>query len=851
MAESSMDSREEIDTVEYYAHTLVHAYRDKTAILFKGAYRTQSYSYTELYDYARRVVTFLSSRGIKKGDTVGIWSYNSPSWVAFLLGCSMAGVIFVPVDFSSPPDFARTIAEKAGVRSMLVSRIKDSDLPVPKFYVEDFLDEMRNFEPAPLSAMPTITPDDLLEIVYTSGTTGTPKGVIITNRNIVSEIRGLSQMMGLDEDSRFLSLMPLSHLFEQVLGLFTPLRFGGSVLYVATRKSSELFRLTNELRITAILGVPLLLDSLKDSIFMRIRSDYLRGLLKKWIVLSQKMRLKPRALRILSYPLRRRLGKDLKFFICGGAKLAESTEDFWNSLGISVLQGYGLTETSPVISCNVMRDRKEYSVGKVIPGVVVRIAPDGEVLVQGPNVTTGYYRDEEATRAVFEEGWFRTGDIGELDGDGFLFIRGRKKEMILTASGLNVFPQDIETVLNSSPFVKESCVVASEQEGRTKICAALLLADAAAETAAEIVRRANERLSDHQRIHVGVIWPFADFPKTASMKIKRREVEGTVKELLSRPEAVEHPPSRRERGTRPDLGSLLADFLQTPGERIQPGLKLTDNLGLDSLRMVELVVALEERYGIEFDEGTLGQDSTVQDLERLIDTASLSSGSFPTVSWARSPVVAPVRNFLQGVSGLLLHKILTLEVEEQHPLSDCTLPVIFVANHTSHLDTFAVLRSLPPLVRKRTAVAAAADYFFGIDQAPHEKQTLHRKLLPLLAPLILNAFPFSRRAYVRKSLGLFGEVLDKGWSVLIYPEGTRSMTGEIAPFKPGIGLIAAEMRAPVIPVKLDGLFRVLPKGSRLPRKGRAKVTFGRPLRFDRRRDYHSVAKEIEETLRAL
>lgn len=841
-----MKAVEEKDTIAYYVHTLVKEYAHQPAILWKGSFRTEVYSYADLYDSARRVVKLFHAMGIRKGDRVGVWAYNCPAWVAFLLGCSISGVVIVPVDFRSKGELAANILRKAEAKALLLSRFKEVDAGVAKLYAEDLMDTLRTVKPAALSEHPDIEPDDLLEIVFTSGTTGDPKGVMITNRNLVSNIRSMRLMMPLDESYRFFSILPLSHLLEQVGGLFYPLRFGATVLYSRTLKSKEITRLLDRHRITTIVSVPLFLDVLKNTLHREAREKGLDGVLGVLTALTPRLPFGAR--RTLTWPIRRVIGQNLNLFVVGGARLSESTEDFWRALGIEVLQGYGLTEASPAVSFNVIGHAKAHSVGTCLPNQEIHIAPDGEILIRGNNITSGYYRDKEATKAAFEDGWFRTGDIGEIDSEGFLFIRGRKKDMMLTGAGMNIFPQDIEAVLNSLPSVRESCVVGIEEEGKTKVHASIIPEPSVQLPVEDIIRQANERLNPHQRIHAGGLWPAREFPKTPLMKVKRREVARIVGESR----AQEKPPIVKEgaeKGVGSDLRDILANYFRMSPQEIRDGSRLAGDLGLDSLGIVELVVLLEEWFRIDFDESSFAPETTFADLRALIESSTRSTVKFPEGAWARRAPSRALREAFQRLTYNYLRLRLKVNIKGKEALFDISGPVIFVANHVGYLDTTAILFSLPQELRKRTAVAAAAELYFGLDREPGEGRRPLTLFVSFLAPLLMNAFPFSRKRSIRKSLGLMGELLDDGWSVLLYPEGVRSQTDEMAPFKPGVGLIATEMRAPIVPVKLKGSFEILPRGTSL--RDKVEVRFGAPMDFSGARDHAQTAREIEDVLRAL
>ena len=523
-----MTECQEKDAVTYYINSLIETYGYKIAIRWKESYCTQSFSYWDLYNNAGRVVSLLHSMDINKGDKVCIWAYNSPSWVIFLLGCLMSGIVVVPVDFNSLAEFANIIIRKVEAKAILLSKFKDLDTPIPKLHAEDLLERLKDIQPISLSDLPEIKADDLVEIVFTSGTTSDPKGVLITNRNLVSNIRSMRYMMPLDPSYSFLSLLPLSHLLEQVSGLLYPLRFGASIFYSRTKKSSEIIKLLKKRKITTVVCVPSFLESLKNNILRTAKRGGNYAALRVAMSISAKVPFSVR--RVLCYFVRRTIGPELRFFICGGSSLNEATEDFWMRLGIRVLQGYGLTEASPVVTSNVIGQYKAHTVGRSLPEQEVRIADDGEILIRGQNVTPGYYQEEQATKAAFEQDWYKTGDIGEVDNDGYLIIRGRKKDMILTAAGVNIFPQDIERVLNEVPSVEESCAIGLEEHGKVRIYATVIPGSSCRDTIEEIIKKANEKLNPDQRIHAGSFWPDKGFPKTPSLKIKRYEVAKLLKE---------------------------------------------------------------------------------------------------------------------------------------------------------------------------------------------------------------------------------------------------------------------------------------------------------------------------------
>jgi long-chain acyl-CoA synthetase len=523
-----------------------------------------------------------------------------------------------------------------------------------------------------------------------------------------------------------------------------------------------------------------------------------------------------------------------------------------------------LTETAPIVTLNHPLRAKRGAVGKPIAGVELRIADDGEILVRGENVTSGYFNAPEATREAFADGWFHTGDIGELDADGQLLIRGRKKEMIVTPEGLNVFPEDVERVLNAQPGVVDSAVVGAGASGE-RVHAVLVLAPGADVDA--IVRSANAQLGDHQKIRATTVWTGSELPRTeGTRKLKRRELRNWVL-------------GQRETSStaRPSEAASVAGILHrfAPDRAIAPSTTI-DELGLSSLERVELMMALEEAFQVTVDEAAFSASTTVADLERLakrpdwdhpgqtatnvgsdqgqtrVRHGSDTLFSFP--SWNRSLPARVARRVSLPTWILPLGRIFArVTVSGLEHLERIQGPVIFAANHQSHFDGPVILDSLPPRWRYRTAPAMMKEFFDAHFFPERHTRTawFTNSLNYYLSALFFYAFPLTQgTAGTRDTLRYIGELVSSGTSILIFPEGRRTETGEIARFQPGVGMIAARLGVPVVPVRLDGLDRVLPRHAKFPSVARARCTFGAPIVLSGN-DYAALAKEVEAAVRAL
>jgi long-chain acyl-CoA synthetase len=487
------------------------------------------------------------------------------------------------------------------------------------------------------------------------------------------------------------------------------------------------------------------------------------------------------------------------------------------------------------------------TVGKAIAGVEIKIADDGEILVRGDNVTSGYLNASQETAQAFQEGWFHTGDIGSLDDSGRLYVRGRKKEMIVTPEGLNVFPEDIERVLNGRRGVRDSAVVGVSQGGQERVHAVLTVEPGA--DVAAIVRDVNRDLEDHQKIRGYSLWPNDELPRTeGTRKLKRREVQQWV---------TNGDASARKTSSGRDFRSIVAEFV--PGRELGPDITL-EELGLTSLERVELLMALERRFDTTIDEAAFTMSSTMADLGRLVSDSGTVLKTSPIVEpvdfpeWTRSRWAHWVRRINLPLWILPLARIFTwVRVEGRENLDGIEPPVIFAPNHQSHLDVPALMQALPAKWRYLIAPAMSKEFFhahfFPAHHTRHEWFT--NSLNYYLAGLVFNAFPFPQReAGARQALRYAGELVNEGWCIVIFPEGKITDEGEIAPFQPGVGMMASRLNVPVVPVRLEGLTRVLHRTWRMAKPGRVHVHFGKPLRLQGE-DYAAMAGEVERVVRQL
>jgi long-chain acyl-CoA synthetase len=744
---------------------------DDEFLVYDDGFSARHYSYREIAARACGFAAWLRERGIRRDEKIILYGENRPEWIIALWGCLLEGVIAVPIDYRSSAEFVARINSIVGARAVLAGN------------------EAGMYD-APGSIQPAkITKDQIAEIIFTSGATAEPKGVIITHANILANIvpveREVKKYLRYQRPFapiRFLNLLPLSHMFGQAMATFIPPMLPGVVIFMRGFHPHEILRQIRTRRISVLVSVPQILEILRTHLiqtFPELRQ--LKPLPGHWLRRWWRYR-----------KVHRMFGWKFWSFIVGAAPLAADLEAFFSNLGFLVIQGYGLTETAPIVTLNHPFHARQGSVGKPIAGVEVKIAGDGEILVRGENVTSGYYQHPEETARAFEDGWFHTGDIGELKENGELKILGRKKEMIVTPEGLNVFPGDVESVLKQQPGVRDAAVI-----GTDRVHAVLIL-DSGID-AEEIVRRANARLADYQRVRRFSIWPHAEFPRTEGTgKLKRLEIA---------------------KGTPPAEHS--AEDTETSLEN------------LTSLERVERIVALG------LDESELSGS--------VASAASVSAiDDFPR--WNRGSLARAARRlFLPGFLLPLNRVFAHVHTQGLENLKDLEPPVIFASNHQSYMDVPSILSALPSGWRYRVAPAMRKEFF---DQHFHG-HSFTNSLNYYLSTLFFNCFPIPQREPgALATLRYIGELSSDKWCLLIFPEGAMSETGNILPFQPGVGMIAAKLGLPVVPIRIRGLDRVLNPAWKMARPGRVDIAIGAALRLTGD-NYRALAKQVEEAVRRL
>jgi long-chain acyl-CoA synthetase len=811
---------------------------DAPFLTYDDGFRSWQYRYSDVAAAAHSFAARLLAQGITKGDKIIVWGENRPEWIAALWGCLLAGAILVPIDYRASGAFLESVRRIVDAKAILIGN--DVELApqagIPVWRMDGAM-EFANSGPEPPAQ---ISRSDTAEIIFTSGATAEPKGVIITHGNILANIVPLEREIAKYRHwaspfrpIRFLNLLPLSHMFGQSMATFVPPMLPGVVVFVRGQNPNEIVRQIRSRRISVLVCVPKMLEMLREHV-SRVVPEAADpdprpiGIARRWWKYRR---------------VHRMFGWKFWAFVVGAAPLDPALEEYWGRLGFAVIQGYGLTETAPIVTLNHPFHAKRGAVGKPIGGVDVKIAPDGEILVRGENVTKGYFN--AGTGGAFEDGWFHTGDIGHMDESGRLYVKGRKKEMIVTPDGLNVFPEDVERVLNDLPGVRDSAVVGVSQNGRERVHAVLVMEDTAPVN--EILRQANNRLEDHQKIRGFSVWHSGELPRTeGTRKLKRTE----IREFVTGNATPREPSAARADGK---LEELLARYA---GGREVTSSTTLDELGLSSLERVELLTALEDRFQTTIDEASFSGGASVEELRRISEKPASAAPPelFEFPEWNRSAPARWIRRLSLPTWILPIARIFAwIRAEGRENLKGVDGPVIFASNHQSHMDTPVIFAAMPGRWRYRTTVAMSKE-FFRAHFFPEQHSRLEwfgNSLNYSLASLFFNAFPLPQReAGARQALRYAGHLAGDGWSILIYPEGKRTHQGELHPFQPGVAMLASRLRLPVVPVRIDGLDKVLHQSWKMAKPGRVRVRFGKPLTLEGQ-DYAGLARQVEEAVRSL
>ncbi len=855
------------DTLPQAVFAVARRAPDRIAMQIKQEHTYRQCTYQQLVDQAEGLAAALLRHDLRRGDRVAIVAENRPEWVISYLGIMAAGGTAVPLDIQlSSGDIARLLA-RSDARLAFVSAttwplLKHVGLPLTIVAFDPLhdsdcrvLDEWVRAGLAGSAKKPTLSAENVASLLYTSGTTGEPKGVLLTHRNLLSNAKALAQSGVGSAEDRFLAILPLHHAYPFMVTGLVPLLLGARITFLPTLKGPELLQCLRDAQITILVGVP--------QVFAMVRRGILEGISRRPLPI----RLVARLLlafsgvvrryttvnlgRVLFATVHHRLGPSLRVLVSGGARLdPEVARDFFR-LGFTLLEGYGLTETAPVATFTPLAKPKLGSVGVPIPGVEVRVVkPDaagvGEVAVKGPNVMQGYDANPQATADAIRDGWFSTGDLGYLDQDGHLFLTGRAKELIVTAGGKNIVPEELEAQYQRSPAISEICIVGTARAGEGgeglhavvvpnfEYIKTLKIVDIRQLVKDELTR-IGLTVPSYKRIS-GLTIVTTPLPRTRLEKIQRYRVAAMVKAAGETAEPAQPLSETDQALMETAVARVIVRAFQPFVEkerRLVPGDHLDLDLGFDSLRRVELVSALERSFGhlpdslahevmtvrelIErvsaqtSDKAATGQGvQSWNDILKAEPPAELRDMLLTPPTWSHRLFAAFVRTLLRLVFQMGFR--LGVTGVDHLPLNG---PFLLAANHTSYLDPFVIVAAVPAMVSRRL-------YSIGL-------QTYFRGALMQWVARLARVIPVGMEASLITALQSAALVLRKGRGLLVFPEGQRSVDGTLKPFRSGIGILACELGVPVIPIWIEGTFQAWPVGAWWPRPNPVSLTVGRPV----------------------
>lgn len=834
----------------------------------------EQFTYEQVRERASWVANFLVLHGVNKGDRVLLVAENRPQWGMAYFGILQVGGIAVPVDSKATPREIGNIAKASGARAILVSdkvwAAAEDALIAAAPESCPYYTFGRIFHP-PVKDIVALVPrqdkERLASIIFTSGTTGNPKGVMLSHRNFAQLLSAEAKIFRLGPRDRQLSVLPLHHTLEFSTSFLLPMSRGTPIVYIEELTGELVTEALKRYKITAMVGVPALWELLYRKIKSKAaeKGAVVEGLFVGMQWMNRQLREKAgiNLGKTLFGAVHSAFGGRIRYLISGAAALPAEVQKGFDGLGMDLYEGYGLSEAAPVLTVNRPGRRPlAGSVGTPLPGVDVKILnPDengiGEIIARGGNVMQGYFNEPALTEQVLKDGWLYTGDLGKIDSAGRLIIVGRQKEVIVDASGKNIYPDEVDELYAGCGFVKALSVVGVPDGRGSEQVACLVVPEttgpAAGLTDADVRTRIEEHfravsltLPYHQRVKL-LRFREGDLPRTSTRKIKRREVVRLLEGILRSEEEQSSSSKKVGQGSDSWLIDVVARVTGKKPEELSPSTRFNDDLGLDSLVANELLAALEPRSGGALEIQDLVDAHTIEGLaQRLRERASTHVVRPVNTRVARlvdkpwevdlsrlhevtlpSPVRGGVKRVLRGFQRFLYEDALDVVVKGK-AFIPANRNVLVISNHSSHLDMGLVKTALGGY-GENLITLAAADYFFA--EGPRR----------FYFENFTNAVPLDRLNPTRESIRRAQQLLEEGHNLLLFPEGTRSKSGELQPFKRGVGMMALKFQVDVLPVYLKGTHDALPKGAMLPRKRRLEVRIGAPVRVA---DLEALTKDM-------
>jgi len=859
---------------------VVEQYSQDVAIQIKKGSKYDKYTFQDIYDNAQKVMNALLHYGINKDDRIIIMMENRPEWSFIYFGILFAGAIAIPVDPQSTVDNLIYYCEDSDAKIIFTSNIfsqlwdmvsKNLKI-IPKIIMldstntNDYIIQYRafvNFQNND-SILKTIIerhPNDIASILYTSGTTGNPKGVMLSHENFYSNFRSIEKSKLFDLPQNFLSVLPLHHSFPFLVTLITPIFSHNKVTYVSSLKKEELMSCMQETGITIFVGVPQFFYSFYQNIINEINkiSITMRLLFLGLIKFGHNIRYITgfNINKFIFSKIHQQFGDKLIYFVSGGAKLDENVEIFLNQVGFTIIQGYGLTETSPIVTFNPIEKQKIGSVGQSIPDVKIKICnPDykgiGEVIINGPNIMQGYFKQPIETNSIIIDGWLHSGDLGYIDQQGYLFLTGRKKELIKLSTGKYISPDEVERQYLKSSFIKEMCVFTVGNGEKEKLVAVIVpdfdyFKKTGEIDVYEIIKLEIGIYSKDYPIYkriLNFIVSKDQLPRTNLGKLKRYLITNKyTNELLGIKQKHTFITLKSE-----DLEIVDSDIFKTvialitKEKTLDHPIQLTDHLGMDlafdSLDRVELLAKLEKQFNIDIPEKLIAEIATIKELIIALNSLIKQQKFHSTQSimylkqnlWQDLLQSDPTKTITSKIDlspstlSLIIYNsfckifhFLTKFIWRTKIIGSENIPIdgpcIICPNHCSFLDAFLILPSLPKALRSNIFFLGYHIYF---------DITIIRNFIKLG-----RIIPLDPAANLVDSMRACGYVLRHGKTICLFPEGNISPDGKLLPFKKGVGVLAKELNIPLIPTLISGAFEALPRGNKFPRFNKIKIIFGK------------------------
>ncbi len=824
--------------------------QNEPAVAFSRGYRVERWTYGRISEEACRFARELETRNVGRGDAVLLWSENCPEWLAVFWGCLLRGAVVVPIDQISTAEFASRVAKQVNAKLLVCSRaVLAGRVSIPTLAIESLSETIAQHSAAAY-ASPPLSRKDALEIVFTSGTTAEPRGVVISHGNVLAniepietEIRKYLRYERLFHPVRFLNLLPLSHVFGQMLAIFIPPILGATTIFMESLNPADLLETIRKERVSVLVAVPRLIESLQREVERGLEREGRLELFRRDFEAADGQHFLKRWWRFQK--IHRRLGWKFWAFISGGAALPGAVETFWNRLGYAVIQGYGMTETTALISLNHPFRLGKGSIGKLFPGLEMKVSTAGEILVRGENIASGYWSGQRLEPVVGEDGWFHTGDLAEVGEEGRLYFKGRQKNVIVTPAGMNIYPDDLERALRGQQGVRDCVVLGLERDGNAEPCAVLLLEDPASDPA-PVVAAANNNLADFQRIRRWVVWPDPDFPRTPTQKPILPRIRALLDARFG---------GGNELPDRDSLAHFVARIAGLAAKPLSNSAALDERLDMSSLDRVELMSALEERYQVDLSEVKFSEATTIGQLEEMLRKPPKAPVEVRYPRWPQNWFITAVRVAIYYLLVWPTTYILAApRISGRENLLGLDGPVLFVSNHVTYIDIGFVLAALPARFRHRLATAMRGERIATMLHPPPEMNFGERwseRWSYFLVFALFNVFPLPRESGFRRSFSFAGDLADRRWSILIFPEGKTTEDGQMSRFRSGIGLLAQHLRLPVVPIRIKGLFELKRANRILARPGQVTVTVGQPVSFPMDQDPNEIARELESRVAGL